>query len=129
MNEIEKLQKEIQAMRLSVQNHDETVKQNRDLQTELKNAKDKIKELESRPFFPYQMNDGGRKDYGEFYLISHAWFSFINTTQQVGIVEVEWKSGSHCLYIGLGSGVPNLKMFDFDVKNIALYGHKLKEFK
>ena len=40
MNEIEKLQKEIQAMRLSVQNHDETVKQNRDLQTELKNAKD-----------------------------------------------------------------------------------------
>ena len=72
MNEIEKLQKEIQAMRLSVQNHDETVKQNRDLQTELKNAKDKIKELESRPFFHYQMNDGGRKDYGEFYLISHA---------------------------------------------------------
>ena len=129
------LTQQIKEMRLSVQNHKETIQQNRCLQSELRKANDeiirlqnKIKELEKRPFFPYPMNDGRRKDYGEFYLISHAWFSFLNTTQQVGIVEVEWKSGNHCLYIGLGSGVPNLKMFDFEVKNIALYGHKLKEF-
>ena len=132
---IKELECETHTMLLCVKNHDETVEQNRQLQTELNKANDKIKTLENEikklknlPFFPYPMNSGGRQDYGEFYLISHAWFSCMQERQQVGIVEVEWKAdGRRCIYLGIGSGIPNPDMFNFDVRKIALYGQKIKD--
>lgn len=134
MKEIKELENEIATLKLSVKNRDEIITQNKSLQTELRNAEveiaalnEKIKKLEELPFFPYPMNSGGRKDYGEFYLISHAWFSCMAETKQVGIVEVEWKTGGRCIYLGIGSGVANPGMFDYDVKKIALYGQKIKD--
>lgn len=134
MKEIEELKNEIKTLKLSVQNRDEVIVQNRNLQTELRNAEikiatlnEKIKKLEELPFFPYPMNSGGRKDYGEFYLISHAWFSCMLETKQIGIIEVEWKKGGRCIYLGVGSGIANPNMFDYDVKKIALFGQKIKD--
>lgn len=97
--------------------YDKVVEQNRDLQTDLKNKKE-------APFFPYPLNDGGRTDFGEFYLISHAWFSFLNTPDLVGIVEVEYKDVSNTkkMYIGIGKG----KDLSVDVMNVTQYGQKVK---
>jgi hypothetical protein len=97
--------------------YDKVVEQNHDLQTELKNTKE-------APFFPYPLNDGNRADFGEFYLISHAWFTFLNTADYVGVIEVEFKdvSKSRKMYIGIGKG----KDISVDVMNIAHYGQKIK---
>lgn len=97
--------------------YNKVVEQNHDLQTEIKNTKE-------APFFPYQLNDGNRADFGEFYLISHAWFTFLNTVDCVGVIEVEHKdvSKSRKMYIGIGKG----KDISVDVLNIAQYGQKIK---
>ena len=116
----------LRSIRMSLNNHEETVKQNRQLQQEL-NAKTKaLKELKKRPFFPYKMNSGDNMDFGEFVLISHAWFTIPNLPVQLGIVEVEWKSsGIRKMYLGAGS--TKGKDFKKDVLSIALYGQKIKD--
>lgn len=116
----EEILKRFNTLKMSLDNHEATVKQNRDLQTELNNLKNK-------PFFPFGLNSGGLTDYGEFLLVSHAWFGFLDETRQIGIVEVEWKkSGKRCLYMGIGSGKATLENFNADVRKIALYGQKIK---
>ena len=122
----EELTRRFNGLKFSLQNHEETVRQNRNLQRELQNAKNKIDELNSKPFFPYRMNDGGRADFGDFILISHAWFTVSNFPLTLGIVEVEWKSDkSRKMYLGVGSS--NGKNFNQDVLSIALHGQKIKE--
>lgn len=97
--------------------YEAVVKQNKSLQSE-------IKTLKEAPFFPYALNDGKRIDFGEFYLISHAWFSFLNTTDTIGIVEVEYKDTNHSrkMYMGIGTGGD----WTADVLKIAQYGQKIK---
>jgi len=113
--------KRLHAVKLSLQNHKETVKQNQSLQKSLN-------ELKERPFFPYPLNSGNRQDYGEFYLISHAWFSFLNTSQQIGIVEVEYKHDKHrAMYIGITHAVPTPEGFRASVLCIAQYGQKIRD--
>lgn len=126
---IEEQYSRLKAIRLSLQNHEGTVQQNRNLQQELQNKEKTIKKLKERPFFPYPMNDGGMTDFGEFYLVSHAWFSFLNTTQQVGIVEVEYKTPdkSRKIYVGIASGDPTAECFNQSVLSIAKYGQKIKD--
>ena len=105
--------------KMSLINHKETIWQNRQLQGELS-------DLKSKPFFPYALNSGNRMDFGEFVLISHAWFTIPNLPVQLGIVEVEWKSsGIRKMYLGAGS--TNGKDFKKDVLSIALYGQKIKD--
>lgn len=116
----------LRAIRMSLKNHEETVKQNRQLQQEL-NAKTKaLEELKKRPFFPYKMNSGNNMDFGEFILISHAWFTIPNLHEQLGIIEVEWKtSGVRKMYLGKGDS--NGVNFKADVLSIALHGQKIKD--
>lgn len=122
----EELTRRFNGLKFSLQNHEETVQQNRNLQRELQNAKNKIDELNSKPFFPYRMNDGGRADFGDFILISHAWFTVSNFPLALGIVDVEWKSDNRRkMYLGVGSS--NGKDFNQDVLSIALHGQKIKE--
>lgn len=111
--------KRFNALKMSFKNHVEIVKQNQQLQSELRTLKD-------RPFFPYELNSGNRTDFGEFYLISHAWFTISNLPAQLGIVEVEWKtSGVRKMY--LGAGCSGGKDFKSDVISIALHGQKIKD--
>lgn len=109
----------LHTIKMSLINHKETIWQNRQLQGELS-------DLKSKPFFPYALNSGNRMDFGEFVLISHAWFTIPNLPVQLGIVEVEWKSsGIRKMYLGAGS--TNGKDFKKDVLSIALYGQKIKD--
>ena len=116
----------LRSIQMSLNNHEETVKQNRQLQQEL-NAKTKeLEELKKRPFFPYKMNSGNNMDFGEFVLISHAWFTIPNLHEQLGIIEVEWKSsGVRKMYLGKGDS--NGVNFKADVLSIALHGQKIKD--
>lgn len=124
--EDEEIIKRLNAVKMSLQNHEETIIQNRNLQGELKNKTRELEQLKKQPFFPYSMNDGGRADFGEFYLISHAWFTISNFPISLGIVEVEWKtSGIRKMYLGAGS--TNGKDFNKDVLSIALHGQKIKD--
>lgn len=124
--EDEEIIKRLHAVKLSLRNHEGTVQQNRNLQTQLLTKEAELKKIKEAPFFPYAMNDGGRADYKEFYLISHAWFTIPNLPAQLGIVEVEWKnSGIRKMYLGAGS--TNGKDFNADVVSIALYGQKIKD--
>ena len=117
--EDEEIIKKLHSIQMSLINHEEVVTQNRNLQRELNNLKQK-------PFFPYALNSGNRMDFGEFVLISHAWFTIPNLPVQLGIVEVEWKSsGIRKMYLGAGS--TNGKDFKKDVLSIALYGQKIKD--
>lgn len=97
-------------------NYEKVVKQNQQLQQQ-------IKKMKLKPFFPFPANSGNRKDYGKFYLISHAWFTFLNDSVTVGIIEVEYKSPKpyRKVYLGIGRG----DNFDRDVLNIARYGQLL----
>lgn len=98
--------------------YDEVVKQNKNLQGE-------INALKKQPFFPYKLNSGHNMDFGEFVLISHAWFTISNLTEQLGIVEVEWKSsGERKMYLGKGDS--NGVNFKADVLSIAQHGQKLR---
>lgn len=85
-----------------------------------------LKNLKEKPFFPYQLNSGNGMDFGEFVLISHAWFTISNIPIQLGIVEVEWKS-SKARKMYLGAGSTNGKDFKKDVLSIALHGQKIKD--
>ena len=118
----------LRAIQISLNNHEETVEQNHQLQQEL-NAKTKeLEELKKRPFFPFRMNSGNNMDFGEFILISHAWFTIPNLHEQLGIIEVEWKSsGIRKMYLGKGDS--NGTNFKADVLSIALYGQKIKDSK
>ena len=124
--EDEEIIKRLQTIKMSLQNHEGTVRQNQSLQGELNKKIRELEQLKEKPFFPYTMNDGGRTDFGEFYLISHAWFTIPNIQFQLGIVEVEWKtSGVRKMYLGAGN--TNGENFNQDVRSIALYGQKIKD--
>lgn len=124
--EDEEIIKRLHSIKMSLLNHNEVIEQNRQLQTELNNKNKELKNLKELPFFPYALNSGNRTDFGEFYLISHAWFSISNFPIQLGIVEVEWKSsGVRKMYLGAGS--TNGKNFKQDVLSIALHGQKIKD--
>ncbi len=98
--------------------YDEVVKQNKNLQGE-------INTLKKQPFFPYKLNSGHNMDFGEFILISHAWFTISNLSEQLGIIEVEWKAtGKRKMYLGKGDS--NGVNFKADVLSIAQYGQKLR---
>lgn len=114
------------AIEMSLKNYEKTVEQNRQLQQEL-NAKTKeLEELKKRPFFPYEINSGNNMDFGEFILISHAWFTISNLHEQLGIIEVEWKSsGVRKMYLGKGDS--NGTNFKADVLSIVLHGQKIKD--
>lgn len=114
------------SIEMSLKNYEKTVEQNRQLQQEL-NAKTKeLEELKKRPFFPYEMNSGNNMDFGEFILISHAWFTIPNLHEQLGIIEVEWKSsGVRKMYLGKGDS--NGTNFKADVLSIVLHGQKIKD--
>lgn len=117
--EDEEILKRLKTIKLSLSNYENVVQQNKNLQKELNT-------LKKQPFFPYALNSGYNEDYGEFYLISHAWFSISNFPIQLGIVEVEWKSsGIRKMYLGAGS--TNGKDFKKDVLSIALHGQKIKD--
>lgn len=118
--------KRLHTIKLSLLNHEETVQQNRNLQGEIQVISNKLEKLQDKPFFPYEMNSGNNLDFGEFILISSAWFTIPNLPAQLGIVEVEWKnSGIRKMYLGAGSS--NGKDFKKDVVSIALYGQKIKD--
>ena len=124
----EVVEKRFQTLRLALTNHDETVKQNRDLQSELNNTKKELNELKNKPFFPFPMNSGDGLDFGEFILISHAWFSFLNTLQQIGIVEVEYKAQKRrVLYVGITNPIATAEGFKKSVLEIASFGQKIKD--
>ena len=109
----------LHTIKMSLINHEEVVTQNHNLQRELN-------DLKNKPFFPYELNSGNGMDFGEFVLISHAWFTIPNLPVQLGIVEIEWKSsGIRKMYLGAGS--TNGKDFKKDVLSIALYGQKIKD--
>lgn len=117
--EDEEIIKKLHSIQMSLRNHEEVITQNRNLQRELNNLKQK-------PFFPYELNSGNGMDFGEFVLISHAWFTIPNLPAQLGIVEVEWKSsGIRKMY--LGAGASGGKDFKKDVMSIALHGQKIKD--
>lgn len=121
---IEDTIKVLTGVKLSIKNHEETIAQNRDLQSEIKTKNDKLAELEKRPFFPYPMNDGNMADFGEFYLVSHAWFHSLNESRQIGIIEIQTKStDERKIYLGMSKGLSDFKQ---DVLNIAQYGSKIK---
>lgn len=120
---IEQLESELKQV---TSQYNAVVQQNKNLQTELNQKKQQIKELQSKPFFPYALNSGNNADFGEFVLISHAWFTISNIPLQLGIVEVEYKrSGVRKMY--LGAGLSNGKDFKKDVLSIALHGQKIKD--
>ena len=124
--EDEEIIKRLHSIKMSLLNHNEVIEQNRNLQTELNIRNKELKKIKELPFFPYALNSGNRMDFGEFYLISHAWFSISNFPIQLGIVEVEWKSsGVRKMYLGAGS--TNGKDFKKDVLSIALHGQKIKD--
>lgn len=98
----------------AVTQYNEVVKQNKNLQT-------KLKLLKKQPFFPYKLNSGNNMDFGEFILISHAWFTISNLSEQLGIIDVEWKlSGVRKMYLGKGDS--NGANFKADVLSIVLCG-------
>ena len=102
----------------AVTQYDEIVKQNKNLQSEIKTIKE-------QPFFPYKLNSGHNMDFGEFILISHAWFTISNLPEQLGIIEVEWKvTGNRKIYLGKGDS--NGVNFKTDVLSIAKHGQKLR---
>lgn len=118
----------LQTIKLSLLNHNETVQQNRNLQGELNKANSKLEEIKKKPFFPYPLNSGNNADYGAFILISHAWFSFLNTAQQVGIVEVQYKNdGRRVMYVGITTPVATEEGFNNSVLEIAQFGQKIKD--
>lgn len=124
--EDEEIINRLQTIKMSLLNHNDTVKQNRDLQGDLNAKNRELNELKKKPFFPYALNSGNNMDFGEFILISHAWFTISNIPFQLGIVEVEWKSsGVRKMYLGAGS--TNGKSFKQDVLSIALHGQKIKD--
>lgn len=124
--EDEEIINRLQSIKMSLQNHDETVKQNKNLQTSLRLKETELAELKKKPFFPYALNSGNMTDFGEFLLVSHAWFTIPNLPVQLGIVEVEWKSsGVRKMY--LGAGAFGGKDFKRDVMAIALHGQKIKD--
>lgn len=103
----------------AVTQYEQVVKQNVNLQNE-------IKTLKSQPFFPYKLNSGNNTDFGEFILISHAWFTISNLPAQLGIVDVVWKSsGVRKMY--LGAGCSGGKDFKSDVLAVAMHGQKIKD--
>lgn len=111
---------------LVISQYNAVVKQNCQLQKDLNSKQKELNELEKKPFFPYALNSGNNADFGEFILISHAWFTISNIPFQLGIVEVEWKSsGVRKMYLGAGS--TNGKSFKQDVLSIALHGQKIKD--
>lgn len=102
----------------AVTQYEQVVKQNVNLQNE-------IKTLKNQPFFPYELNSGNNTDFGEFILISHAWFTISNLSEQLGIIEVEWKAtGNRKMYLGKGDS--NGVDFRTDVLSIAQHGQKLR---
>ena len=103
----------------AVTQYDEVVKQNKNLQGE-------INTLKKQPFFPYKLNSGHNMDFGEFILISHAWFTISNLSEQLGIIDVEWKSsGVRKMYLGKGDS--NGANFKADVLSIVLCGQVIKD--
>lgn len=117
--EDEEILKRLNGIKLSLSNYYNVVSQNKNLQRELNDIK-------KQPFFPYALNSGNYEDFGEFYLVSHAWFTIPNIPFQLGIVEVEWKcSGIRKMYLGAGS--TNGKDFKKDVISVAMYGQKIKD--
>lgn len=120
----EEVLKRLQYIHLSLQNHNDTVQQNKSLQRENALMKNEINKFRNKPFFPYPLNNGNRTDFGDFYLISYAWFNSLNTTDIVGIIEVEYKTNDRPrkMYIGIGKG----KDITADVLSIATYGQKIK---
>lgn len=106
----------LKKLEFTAAHYEKVVEQNQQLQQQIKEMKQKL-------FFPFSANSGNRKDYGEFYLISHAWFAFLNDSVTVGIIEVEYKSPKphRKVYLGIGRG----DNFDRDVSNIAQYGQLL----
>ena len=124
--EDEEIINRLHTVKMSLLNHEETVNQNRQLQSELNRKQKEIDELKKMPFFPYALNSGEGMDFGEFVLISHAWFTIPNLPAQLGIVEVEWKTSSiRKMYLGVGTSCG--KNFKEDVLSIALHGQKIKD--
>ena len=116
LNKIEKLEGELNQL---ANQYNSIVNQNRSLQKELN-------EIKKKPFFPYTMNDGGRIDFGEFVLISHAWFTISNLPFILGIVEIEClPTGTRKMYLGYGSS--DGKDFKKDVLDIVLHGQKIHD--
>ena len=93
--------------------YQKVVEQNRQLQAELRKSTMQI-----------GWNEGNNVNFGEFLLKRHSWCSFLNTTNTVGFIDIEFISDHHRkIYVGIGSG------FDFnaDVLNIAKYGTCIKD--
>ena len=93
--------------------YQKVVEQNRQLQAELRKSTMQI-----------GWNEGNNVNFGEFLLKRHSWCSFLNTTNTVGFIDIEFINDHHRkIYVGIGSG------FDFntDVLNIAKYGTCIKD--
>ena len=115
----EEILKRLSGIKLSLAGYKKIVQQNKNLQSELS-------EIKKRPFFPYVLNSGNHADFGEFYLISHAWFTISNLPCQLGIVEIECKpEGTRKMYLGYGESCG--KDFRKDVVNVVLFGQKIKD--
>ena len=98
----EVVEKRFQTLRHALTNHDETVKQNRDLQSELNNTKRKLEELKNKPFFPVPDEFGRRVGLWRIYTNFACVVQFLNTLQQIGIVEVEYKAQKTPCFFMLG---------------------------
>lgn len=125
----EVLEARFETLKLSISNYNNVVQQNKSLQTQLNETTAALEKLKEKPFFPYLMNSGNMADFGEFYLVSHAWFSFLDEKQQIGIVEVEYKNqnGRRVMYMGITKGEPTQEGFVQSVLKIANYGQKIKD--
>lgn len=123
------LEARFKELKLSLSNYDNVVNQNKSLQTQLNETTKKLNNLKDKPFFPYALNSGNMADFGEFYLVSHAWFSFLDEKQQIGIIEVEYKNqnGRRVMYMGIAKGEPTQESFVQSVLKIAKYGQKIKD--
>lgn len=107
-------------------NNNQTVTQYNEVVEQNKNLQGEINALKKQPFFPYKLNPGHNMDFGEFILISHAWFTISNLSEQLGIIEVEWKAtGNRKMYFGKGDS--NGVNFKTDVLSIAKHGQKLRD--
>lgn len=92
----------------AVNQYNAVVQQNKDLQKELK---EKCLQI--------AWNAVNDVNYGEFILKRHSWCSFLNTTDAVGFIDVEYiKDKRRRVYVGIGKGYD----FNEDVLNIAKYG-------
>ncbi|MBO4739426.1 MAG: hypothetical protein J5606_07700 [Bacteroidales bacterium] len=93
--------------------YQKVVEQNRALQQELKEKSMQI-----------GWNAIENADYGEFVLIRHSWCSFLNTTDTVGFIDIQYKKDKHRrIYVGIGKGAD----FNTDVLNIAKHGTCIKD--